>query len=208
MAEALARREVVAEILRDRAQLLVVAGLGGPAWDCAAAGDDRRNFYLWGAMGLASMVGLGLAIARPLRQVLVVTADGEMLMGIGSLATIAVHRPKNLSLVVLDNEVYGETGGQRSHTALGVDLAGMARAAGFPEAWTVRERNELPRLRARIHDAAGPFFAAVKVESARVPMVLPPRSGSLLHHRFREAVADEGRLPEPSRSAQTPVTMD
>jgi thiamine pyrophosphate-dependent acetolactate synthase large subunit-like protein len=189
MAEALARREVVAEILRDRAQLLLVAGLGGPAWDCAAAGDDPRNFYLWGAMGLAPTVGLGLAIARPLRQVLVVTADGEMLMGIGSLATIAVQRPRNLSLVVLDNEVYGETGGQESHTALGVDLAGMARAAGFAEPWTVRERSELPRLRARIHEGAGPFFAAVKVSSARVPMVLPPRSGSFLHHRFREAVA-------------------
>jgi thiamine pyrophosphate-dependent acetolactate synthase large subunit-like protein len=201
MAEALARREVVAEILRDRGELLVVAGLGGPAWDCAAAGDEPRNFYLWGAMGLAPTVGFGLAIARPLRPVLVVTADGEMLMGIGSLATIAVQRPKNLSLVVLDNEVYGETGGQETHTARGVDLAGMARAAGFAEAWTVRERSELSRLRARIHQGAGPFFAAVKVSSARVPMVLPPRSGSFLHHRFREAVAAGGPPAEPSRSA-------
>ena len=190
MAEPLSRRAVVAEILRDREDLLLVAGLGGPAWDCAAAGDDPRNFYLWGAMGLSAALGLGLALAQPSRRVLVVTADGEMLMGVGSLATIGVQAPKNLALVVLDNEAYGETGGQPSHTARGVDLAGMARAAGFREAWTVREAGELPALRRKIREGEGPLFAVVKVSAARVPMVLPPRSGSLLHHRFREAVVD------------------
>ena len=190
MAEPLSRRAIVAEILRDREDLLLVAGLGGPAWDCAAAGDDPRNFYLWGAMGLSAAVGLGLALAQPSRRVLVVTADGEMLMGVGSLPTIAVQAPKNLALVVLDNEAYGETGGQPSHTARGVDLAGMARAAGFREAWTVREAGELPALRRKIREGEGPLFAVVKVSAARVPMVLPPRSGSFLHHRFREAVVD------------------
>ncbi|HXV65250.1 MAG TPA: thiamine pyrophosphate-dependent enzyme [Vicinamibacteria bacterium] len=193
MTDVLERRDAVAEILRDRGELLVVAGLGGPSWDCAAAGDDPRNFYLWGAMGLAPMVGLGLAISQPRRRVLVVTADGEMLMGIGSLATIAAHRPTNLCLVVLDNETYGETGGQESHTARGVDLAGIARAAGFAEAWTLRDRAELTRLRSSIHEADGPLFASVKVSSAKVPMVLPPRSGSFLHHRFRDAVGAEPR---------------
>lgn len=189
MAEVLSRRAVVAEILRNREDLLLVAGLGGPSWDCAAAGDDPRSFYLWGAMGLSPAVGLGLALAQPSRRVLVVTADGEMLMGMGSLATIAVQGPKNFALVVLDNEIYGETGGQETHTARGVDLAGVARAAGFREAWTVREASELYRLRARIYKGEGPLFAAVKVSPARAPTVLPPRSGSFLHHRFRKAVS-------------------
>jgi thiamine pyrophosphate-dependent acetolactate synthase large subunit-like protein len=140
-------------------------------------------------MGLSPAVGLGLALAQPSRRVLVVTADGEMLMGMGSLATIAVQGPKNFALVVLDNEVYGETGGQETHTARGVDLAGVARAAGFREAWTVREAGELSRLRARIHEVEGPFFASVKVSPAKVPVILPPRSGSFLHHRFREEVS-------------------
>ena len=188
MAEALSRRAVVAEILRDREELLLVAGLGGPSWDCAAAGDDPRTFYLWGAMGLSPAVGLGLALAQPSRRVLVVTADGEMLMGMGILATIAVQAPGNFALVVLDNEAYGETGGQETHTARGVDLTGIARGAGFREAWTVREASELSRLRAKIREGKGPLFAAVKVSPAKVPLVLPPRSGSFLHHRFREAV--------------------
>lgn len=187
MPEGLSRRDVVAEILRDRGDLLVVAGLGGPSWDCAAVGEDERNFYLWGAMGLSPAIGLGLALAQPTRPVLVVTADGEMLMGLGTLATIAVQRPKKLSIVVLDNEVYGETGGQETHTARGVDLAGMARAAGFPAARTVREAGELVGLRAAIHQGEGPLFAVVKVVAVRAPMVLPPRSGSFLHHRFRQA---------------------
>ncbi len=189
MPDVLSRRDVVAELLRDRGDLLVVAGLGGPSWDCAASGDDPRSFYLWGAMGLATSVGLGLALAQPSRRVLVVTADGEMLMDLGSLTTIAVHGPKNLSIVVLDNERYGETGGQETHTARGVDLAGMARAAGILEARTIRKAGELSPLRTAIHDGEGPFFADVKVSASRAPMALPPRSGSFLHHRFREAVS-------------------
>ncbi len=117
--KALNRREVVASLLKRRDGLLVVAGLGAPAWDCAAAGDHPFTFPLWGAMGSAAMIGLGLALAQPKRRVLVVTGDGEMLMGLGSLATIGVRRPGNLSIVVLDNERYGETGMQKTHTALG-----------------------------------------------------------------------------------------
>ncbi|WP_436784627.1 thiamine pyrophosphate-dependent enzyme, partial [Streptomyces sp. URMC 126] len=91
-------------LLRDRGDLLVVTGLGSPTYDVAAAGDHPRNFYLWGAMGGAAMVGLGLALAQPTTPVLVVTGDGEMLMGLGGLATIAAKNPPNLSVAVLDNE--------------------------------------------------------------------------------------------------------
>src|SRR3954452_10000919 len=106
----LERRSVVRALLEDRGEMLVIGGLGAPAWDITAAGDDPRNLPLWGGMGGAAMMGLGLALAQPNRKVLVITGDGEMLMGIGALATIAVQRPENLSVVVLDNEHYGETG--------------------------------------------------------------------------------------------------
>jgi len=115
------RRDVVKRLLIDREDLLVVPGLGAPTYDVAAAGDHPLNFYLWGAMGGAAMIGLGLALARPDRRVAVITGDGEMLMGLGSLATIGVKQPANLSIVVLDNRHYGETGMQASHTNAGID---------------------------------------------------------------------------------------
>src|SRR5271157_1964069 len=116
------RRDFVRQLLIDRGNLLVVPGLGSATYDVAAAGDHPLNFYLWGAMGGTAMIGLGLALARPDRRVAVVTGDGDMLMGLGSLATIGVRGAKNLSIVVLDNARYGETGMQPSHTDAGVDL--------------------------------------------------------------------------------------
>lgn len=182
------RREVVQRLLADRGDLLVIAGLGAPAWDCTAAGDHPLTFPLWGGMGAAAMIGLGLATAQPNRRVLVITGDGEMLMGLGSLATIGVQAPGNLALVVLDNERYGETGMQVAHTGRGVDLAGMARAAGFPDAVTVRSERELEALAAKLFTAAGPLFADVKVATDPVPVALPPRDGPYLRSRFREAL--------------------
>jgi thiamine pyrophosphate-dependent acetolactate synthase large subunit-like protein len=142
-------------------------------------------------MGAAAMVGLGLAIARPDRRVLVVTGDGEMLMGIGSLATIATRRPDNLAIAVIDNERYGETGMQTTHTAAGVDLAGMARAAGFPVAATIARESELNGVNELLRRAAGPALVVIKVDAARDPFVLPPRDGVLLKHRFRAALLGE-----------------
>ncbi len=185
------RRQVVATLLAQRDRMLVVTGLGAPTYDVAAAGDDPRNFYLWGAMGGAAMVGLGLAIAQPDRPVLVVTGDGEQLMGMGSLATIGARRPANLSIVVLDNERYGETGGQLTHTAKGVDLAGVARACGFDEVLTLRSQDELPGLGKRLQQCRGCLFALVKVDPTDLPRVLPPRDGALLARRFRQAVVGE-----------------
>ena len=182
------RRAVVEELLRDRGDMLVVAGLGAPAWDITAAGDHPRNFPLWGAMGGATTVGLGLALAQPETPVMVITGDGEMLMGLGSLATVAVAQPRNLTLVVLDNEHYGETGMQRTHTGFGVDLRGAAAAAGF---WTAR-RIDAPEhvrsLRDLAHGRSGPVFAQVKIDPEKLPLVLPPSDGSHLKHRMREAV--------------------
>jgi thiamine pyrophosphate-dependent acetolactate synthase large subunit-like protein len=185
---ALDRREVVRALLERRGDLLVVAGLGSSAWDCTAAGDHPLTFPLWGAMGSACTIGLGLALAQPRRRVLVLTGDGEMLMGLGSLATIAVQRPGNLAIVVLDNERYGETGMQKTHTAHGTDLAAVALACGFAKAEIVRGAAKLAALRAEIHRGKGPLFYQVKVGRDAVPLVLPPRDGAVLRHRFREAL--------------------
>lgn len=185
------RREVVAMLLADRGDLLVVAGLGSPAWDCTAAGDHPLTFPLWGAMGQAAMTGLGLALARPERRVLVVTGDGEALMGLGALATIGVQRPGNLALVVLDNERYGETGMQATHTAHGVDLAGVARACGLPWAFTVTGPEGLPELREAIRARPGPGLAVVKVLPEKLPLTFPPKDGAFLKSRFRDALLGE-----------------
>jgi thiamine pyrophosphate-dependent acetolactate synthase large subunit-like protein len=182
------RREVVAKLLANRGDLLVIAGLGAPVWDCAAQGDHPLNFYLWGAMGSAVTIGLGLALAQPRRRVLVITGDGEMLMGLGALATVAVQKPDNLAIVVLDNEHYGETGMQKTHTAFGVDLAAMAEAAGFPSTMIARDESAVARLRQLIGGAPGPILGQVKISAAHAPLVLPPRDGAYIKSRFRDAL--------------------
>jgi len=182
------RRKVAAEILENRGDALVVAGLGAPCWDIAAAGDHPLNFYVWGGMGSAAMIGLGLALAQPRRRVIVITGDGEMLMGLGALATIGVQQPRNLALVVEDNEHYGETGMQQTHTRFGVDLAGVAKAAGFRAAATIRNAAQLRSWIPKLYRRPGPVFIDVKVTTARAPLVLPPRDGTILRERFREAL--------------------
>lgn len=184
----LRRRDVVAALLADRGDLLVVSGLGSTTYDCAAAGDHPLNFYLWGAMGGAAMIGLGLALAQPERRVLVVTGDGEMLMGLGSLATIAVKRPANLGIAVIDNERYGETGMQATHTAAGVDIAGVARGAGIARTITATEQEFLAGAVETVRRELGPSLAVIKVAAIRDPFVLPPRDGVHLKQRFREAL--------------------
>jgi thiamine pyrophosphate-dependent acetolactate synthase large subunit-like protein len=189
---ALDRRTAVATLLAGRGEALLVTGLGAPTWDAAAAGDHPGNFYLWGAMGGAAMVGLGLALTQPSRRVVVLTGDGEMLMGLGAIATVGVQAPRNLAIVVIDNERYGETGGQASHTGLGVDLAGVAAASSFASAATIRTDGELRSWVPRCYLEAGPLFAVVKVAAKPSPMALPPRDGAYLKHRFREHLLGDG----------------
>ena len=187
----LGRREVVARLLEARGDLLVVAGLGQPAWDCTAAGDHPLTFPLWGAMGAAVPVGLGLALAQPERRVLVITGDGEMLMGMGALATVAVQRPRNLAVVVLDNERYGETGMQASHTAAGVDLAEVAEAAGFAAVGTIASEAALTQALPIVRARPGPLLYTIKVRAESLPLVLPPKEGEVLQRRFRAALLGE-----------------
>jgi thiamine pyrophosphate-dependent acetolactate synthase large subunit-like protein len=187
----LRRREVAKALLADRGDMLVVAGLGSTAWDATAAGDHSLTFPLWGAMGGAAMIGLGLALARPERRVLVITGDGEQLMGLGSLAVIATKRPSNLALVVFDNERYGETGMQATHTAHGVELARIAAACGFPVTGTVHEQAELEAALPVIRARPGPVFFDIKVRAEELPFALPPRDGAYLKDRFRAALLGE-----------------
>jgi len=180
------RRAVVATLLRDPDDLLVVTGLGAPSYDASAAGDRPLNFYLWGAMGGAAMLGLGLALAQPQRRVLVLTGDGEMLMGMGSLATIAAARAPNLAIAVLDNARYGETGSQYSHTGLSTDMAGVAAACGWTAAVTIHEMHEVEALRERLRRE--PLFAVLRIAPDELPRHLPPRDGAYLTDRFRRAL--------------------
>ena len=182
------RRTLVAELFKARGDALVVTGLGSPTYDVAAAGDSPSNFYLWGAMGSAAMVGLGLALARSDRRVLVVTGDGELLMGLGSLATIAAQKPGNLAILVLDNEVFGETGAQAGLTGLGIDLCGIAAAAGFASTLQVERASAAGELADLLIHAPGPVLAVAKVARTPEPMVLPPRDGRYLVQRFRTAL--------------------
>lgn len=190
----LQRRDVVARLLKDRGDALLITGLGSTTWDAAAAGDHPNNFYLWGGMGGAAAIGLGLARAQPDRRVIVLTGDGEMLMGIGSLATIAVAAPANLALCVIDNQHYGETGMQETHTGHGVDLAGMAAAAGFRRTETVWTKKDMGAVLPTLYEAPGPVFAAIKVTTDPVPMVLPMRDGTAIRARFRESLLGERAL--------------
>jgi thiamine pyrophosphate-dependent acetolactate synthase large subunit-like protein len=185
-ANLLDRRSVVASLLADRKGTLAVGGLGASTYDIAAAGDHDRNFYLWGAMGGAVMIGLGLALAQPELPVVVITGDGEMLMGMGSLATVGLQKPKNLTIVVLDNEVYGETGGQASHTAGNVDLIGVAKSCGIADARAMATLGEVEAYAAEMQDtASGPRFASVKIDSANLERVLSSRDGTFIVNRLR-----------------------
>lgn len=186
---ALDRRDAVRDILSGRDDMLVVTGLGSSTYDVFAAGDHDGNFYLWGAMGGAALVGLGLALAQPRRPVVVVTGDGEQLMGMGGLATIAVSKPDNLSIVVLDNGHFGETGGQLSHSGLGVDLGKVALAVGFDEVLDVSTREHLAQARDAIGMIGkGPRFLTVRIRNEEKPRALPARDGAFLKSRLRSFV--------------------
>jgi phosphonopyruvate decarboxylase len=174
--------------LGDDPNVPVVASLGHPAYDLFAAGDRPANFYTWGSMGLASSIGLGLAIARPDLRVVVVDGDGSLLMNLGSLATIGWTKPANLVLVVWDNEEYGTTGGQKSATAHGADLAAAARAMGVHSTVKASTERDLQSAIAHAHRDSGPWVIVAKVEES-APTVKPPLDYVFIKERFMAAIA-------------------
>jgi thiamine pyrophosphate-dependent acetolactate synthase large subunit-like protein len=188
-ANLLERRSVVSALLEGRKDAIVVGGLGASTYDIAAAGDHDRNFYLWGAMGGAVMIGLGVALAQPKLPVVVITGDGEMLMGMGSLATVGLQQPKNLTIIVLDNEVYGETGGQASHTGTNADLVAVAKACGIANALAMATMAEIEMFARSMQDiSSGPRFVSIKIDSANLERVLASRDGTFIVNRIRGAL--------------------
>lgn len=182
------RREFVARLLAAVPDALVVTGLGSAAYDVYAAGDRDTNYYLWGAMGGSTSLGLGLALAQPTKSVVVITGDGEQLMGIGSLATIAAKQPRNLTIVVLDNGHFGETGMQRSHSSLGTDLVAVAKGFGLVDAFSTDSPDGCAEIARRIDARQGTTFAQVFIEADEPPRALPPRDGPFIKNRFRSAL--------------------
>jgi len=185
------RRQFVARLLADRGELMVVTGIGSSTYDVAACGDHALNFYLWSAMGSTAMVGLGLALARPDRRVAVITGDGDVLMGMGSLATIGVKQPGNLAVVVLDNRHYSASGMQPSHTAAGIDLGGAAQACRFARVEQVSELERAAEMRSLLHIGQGPIFIHARVEADDQPRIIPSRDGYAIKHRFMQASAKQ-----------------
>ena len=182
------RRQAVCRLLVNRGETLVVCGLGSSTYDVFAAGDDDRNFYLWGAMGGAVMIGLGLAIAQPDTPVLVVTGDGEALMGMGALASVAAQKPDNLTIVVLDNTHFGETGMQLSHTGHGVDLTEIANGCGFRNSQTITDYDALDAFSNTLNKANGPRFAVVKITTDNPDRALPNLDGVYIKNRVRSSL--------------------
>ncbi len=184
----LKRRDAVTRLLEMRKDALVITGLGTPGYDVMAAGDHDSNFYLWGAMGGAAMVGLGLALSQPERPVLVFTGDGEQLMGMGGLATIGVAKPDNLVIIVLNNEYYGETGMQRSHAGRGVDLVAVAAACGLENSRRITDYVGIKELCVNVHQRAGAIYAEIMIDAHEPRRVLPPRDGVFVKNRFRRSL--------------------
>ncbi|SDD50607.1 phosphonopyruvate decarboxylase [Variovorax sp. CF079] len=182
------RRQFVAKLLAAVPDAMVVTGLGSASYDVFAAGDRDKNYYLWGAMGGATSLGLGLALAQSDKPVVVITGDGEQLMGIGSLGSIAVKQPKNLTIVVLDNGHFGETGMQRSHSSLGADLVAIAKGFGIADAYSTSSIDLVDEIAQGINARRGLAFVQVFIEADEPPRALPPRDGPFIKNRFRAAL--------------------
>lgn len=187
----ISRRAFVAELLAARDGALIIPGLGSPTWDCFAAGDAPEYLYSWGGMGLAVPTALGLALAQPQRRVVCITGDGEMMMGIGSLAVVADQAPKNLGILVLDNEHFGETGRQRGLTGATTDLPTVAKGFGIKQTMLVTEQGAAKDLANFIFKTPGPVLAVAKIALSEDPWRLPEKDGVTIAHRFRRSLGLE-----------------
>jgi len=182
------RRTFTAEVLKHRNGALVIPGLGSPTWDCYAAGDSPEYLYSWGGMGLAVPTALGLALAQPGKRVLALTGDGEMMMGIGSLAVVAAQAPKNLAILVLDNESFSETGRQTGLTSGKADICEIAKGMGIARTLLVREMAETGALIELLFETAGPTLAVAKIAITDDAWKLPEKDGAAIARRFRNAL--------------------
>ena len=185
------RNEAIPQLVGRHEDFLIVAGLAGTARDLTFLSRDAPHvFALAGAMGAATSMGLGLALARPERRVLVVTGDGELLMNVGTLATVAVMNPPNLAIVCVDNGRYGETGWQRSHTSLGVDLEQMAIGAGIRTTRLVTRPEQIPEASRLVREGNGASFVLMRVKPTESPPHKRDLDPATERIRFRAALPD------------------
>ncbi len=182
------RRSFVADLLKHRGNGIVATGLGSPTWDLFAAGDQVENLYSWGGMGLCISTALGLALAQPNRRILAMTGDGEMMMGIGSLGVVADQAPKNLGILVLDNEHFAETGRQRGVTGSRADLCTIAKGFGIGETMLVTEQGKSAELAEFLFKRPGPVFAVAKIAITEDPWSLPEKDGGVIARRVKAAL--------------------
>ena len=183
------RKTAVPALVGNPSGLLIVCGLAGAAKDIAhLTGDGDTVFALGGAMGGATAMGLGLALSRPDRQVLVVTGDGELLMNVGTLATVGVMKPPNLSILCVDNGHYGETGYQPTHTQRGVDLAVIARGSAIPVTRTVSTADDIPPAARVLREGNGPRFVLLRVGIDPPPAVKRSLDAGERKTAFRKAL--------------------
>jgi phosphonopyruvate decarboxylase len=187
------RREAMPKLVGDPNDFLIIAGLAGAALDIIQICEPNVNYYACGgAMGCATMMGLGLALAQPERRVLVATGDGDLLMNLGSLATVAVMNPPNLSIICVDNGRYWETGAQMTHTVFGVDLAAIAAGAGIPEVRTVSQESEIAEASSLIRQETVLSFILLRVKPTDPPRVYKLLDAAYTKYRFRNAVLGVG----------------
>ena len=182
------RREMLPHLFPNPDRYLFISGLAGPARDAAALTSDGNNlFTMAGTMGAAVSMGLGVALSAPESQVAVITGDGELLMNIGSLATIASMQPENLSIVCIDNGCHGETGGQPGHTSRMTDLAKMAEGAGIRSVKTISSPDDLPDAAAFLQETTGPRFLLARVMQGEPTVFRRNLDPAACRHRFRNS---------------------
>jgi thiamine pyrophosphate-dependent acetolactate synthase large subunit-like protein len=183
------RCKAVPALIGRHEDFLIVSGLAGTSRDIATLTHDGAHSYtMAGAMGGACMIGLGLALARPEKRVLAVTGDGELLMNVGALATIGVLNPPNLAILCVDNGHYGETGYQKSHTSLGVDLERIAVGSGIKATRTITVEEELANGARLLREGNGTAFVLLRVKPTDPPAFKRNMDPSACRNRFRAAL--------------------
>jgi len=170
----------------------VVAGIGNTNFDLYAAGHRPQNFYMLGSMGLACPIALGVALAQPERGVIALEGDGSILMALGCLTTIGTLRPRNLTIVIMDNGIYQITGKQTTATGRNTDIVAVARGAGIENSQWVRDEAHFDELMDRRFDEGGPAFIAAKIDS-QPGVGQTVRDPALIRHRFMRGLGSGRR---------------
>ena len=179
------RLEATNVILRHVGNRPIVANLGPTTDELWHAGHRDRNFYTYGSMGLCSSIALGMALSTQ-EQVISLDGDGSLLMNLGTIATIGREHPKNLIVVVWDNEEWGQTGHQPSHTAMGTDLADVAQSCGISQTSTVSDLEELEAALQNALQTEGPWFIVAKIQEAEY-LPVAPIEPELTLYRMRDS---------------------